>query len=1039
MLSALVRFSLRHRGVVVVLAAALLSFGAYVVAHAKLDVFPDFAPPEVTVQTEAPGLSAEQVELLVTRPVEAALNGAGRLDALRSQSIQGLSIVTAIFRSGTDVHLARQVLAEQLVEAAGQLPAGVQPPKLTPLTSATMDLLKIGLLSEKLTPMELRSFAQWTLRPRLLAVQGVANVSVFGGELRQLQIRLRSDRLRAFDFSIQEVADAAQAATGVRGAGFVDTGNQRIVIQSEGQFSTPAALAQIVLARRGDRNVLLSDVADVVEAPEPKFGEALIQGKPGVLLTMLSQYGANTMDTTRGVEAALAEMKPAIEAQGIVLLDRLHRPATFIENAISNLRSSLLLGAVLVAVVLFLFLYNLRTAAISLAAIPLSLVGAVVVLHFFGATLNTITLGGLAIALGEVVDDAIIDVENIFRRLRENRALAQPRPSFQVVFDASLEVRRTVVYAAFIVGFVFLPVLTMSGLQGRLFAPLGQAYLLAVFVSLLVALTVTPALALILLPKAAEKTSELPLLARARSGYRRVLGTFTGRPWLVIVPAILVCVAALALLPFFGGEWLPAFREGHFVLQASGAPGTSLEEMKRIGARISTDLLAIPAVATVSQQIGRAERGEDPWGPHRSEFHLELKDVPAKEQPRIESEIRGVMQSYPGLHTNVLTFLGDRIGETITGETASVVVGVYGDDLEVLDTKAREIVSALSSVKGAVDVQQGSMPGLPQMQVELEADRLARFGFRPVEVLDAVQTAFQGRVVATTFQENRVAEVVAILAPEERSDPEKIGDLLLKSPGGAAVPLREVAEIHPAQGHFVLLHDGGRRRQTVTCNVEGRDITSFVEEAKATIAREVQMPKGTYAAFSGAAEERQRGMRELWLHSGLAAVGVLLLLSMALRSGRNLALVLANLPFALVGGVIAAWLSGGSLSIGSLVGFVTLFGITTRNSLMMITHFEHLVTVEGCAWNLETALRGASERLAPIAMTALVTALGLLPLALGGGEPGREIEGPMATVILGGLITSAALNLLVLPTLALRFGRFERHAIEEEGVGSVHA
>ena len=1030
MLNALVRFSLRHRAVVVVLAAALLSFGAFVVAHAKLDVFPDFAPPEATVQTEAPGLSAEQVELLVTRPVESALNGAGRLEALRSQSIQGLSIVTAIFRSGTDVHLARQILAEQLVETVDQLPPGVQAPKLTPLTSATMDLLKIGLVSEKLTPMELRSFAQWTLRPRLLAVQGVANVSVFGGELRELQIRLRSERLRAFGLSIQEVADAAQAATGVRGAGFVDTGNQRIVIQSEGQFRTPEALGRIVLARRGDRSVLLSDVADVVEAPEPRFGDALIQGKPGVLLTMLSQYGANTMDTTRGVEAALAEIRPAIEAQGIVLWDRLHRPATFIENAIANLESSLLLGAVLVAIVLFAFLFNLRTALISLTAIPLSLLAAVVVLDLSGATLNTITLGGLAIAIGEVVDDAIIDVENIFRRLRENRALGSPRSAFQVVLDASLEVRRTVVYAAFVVGFVFLPVLTMSGLQGRLFAPLGQAYLLAVFASLLVALTVTPALALFLLPKAAERTVELRLLARVQAGYRRILGAFARRPAFVLAPAVLLCGGALALLPFFGGEWLPEFREGHFVLQASGVPGTSLEEMRRVGARISQDLLANPAVATVSQQIGRAERGEDPWGPHRSEFHLELKNVPAKEQPRIERELRDVLESYPGLHTNVLTFLGDRIGETITGETASVVAGVYGDDLEVLDTKAREVLRAISTIRGAVDVQQGSMPGLPQVQVELDPARLAQYGFRPVDVLDTVQTAFQGRTVSATFQENRVASVVAILAPEERSDPEKIGDLLLESPQGAAVPLREVADIHPAQGHYLLMHDGGRRRQTVTCNVEGRDITSFVEEAKAKIAREVQLPKGTYVAFSGAAEERQRGQRELLLHSGLAAVGVLLLLSMALRSGRNLALVLANLPFALVGGVLAAWLSGRTLSIGSLVGFVTLFGITTRNSLMMITHFEHLVKEEGQAWNLETALRGASERLAPIAMTALVTALGLMPLALGGGEPGREIEGPMAVVILGGLITSAALNLLVLPTLALRFGRFERAAEE---------
>ena len=1032
MLSALVRFSLRHRAVVVVLAAALLAQGAFVASHAKLDVFPEFAPPEATVQTEAVGLSAEQVELLVTRPIEGALSGAGGLAALRSQSIQGLSIVTAIFEGGTDVYRARQILSEQLVEAAGQLPSGVAAPKLTPLTSATMDLLKIGLVSDALSPMDLRSFAQWTLRPRLLAVQGVANVSVFGGELKELQIRLRPERMRAFDLSIQDVADAAASSTGVRGAGFVDTGNQRVVLQSEGQARTPEDLRGIVVARRGDRSVLLSDVADVVLAPEPKFGDALIQGRPGVLLTMLSQYGANTMDTTRRVEAALAEMRPAMESQGITLYDRLHRPATFIENAISNLRSALLAGGVLVGVVLFLFLFNARTALISLSAIPLSLFAAILVLHLAGATLNTITLGGLAIAIGEVVDDAIIDVENIFRRLRENRASSSPRPAFRVVLEASLEVRRAVVYAAFVVGFVFLPVLTMSGLQGRLFAPLGEAYLLAVFASLLVALTVTPALCLLLLPKAAEHAGELRLLAKLQSGYRRVLRAFLARPVFAIAPAVLLFAAAIALATRFGGEWLPEFREGHFVLQASGVPGTSLEEMKRIGARISAKLLENPAVATVSQQIGRAERGEDPWGPHKSELHLELKDgVPAGDQPRIEGELREALQSFPGLQTDVLTFLGDRIGETITGETASVVVGVYGDDLAVLDAKAREIHSVVAGVRGAVDVREGAVAGMPGMQIELRSERLAQFGFKPVEVLDAVETAYQGRTVATTFEENRVTDVVAILEPESRSDPERIGELLLKSPGGAVVPLSELADVHASQGRYVLQHDGGRRRQTVTCNVEGRDVESFVSEAKARIAREVEMPKGTYVAFAGAAEERARGVRELLLNSGLALVGVLLLLGTALRGGRNLALVLANLPFALVGGVFAAWLAGGVLSIGSLVGFVTLFGITTRNSLMMVTHFEHLVAEEGMPWGLETALRGASERLAPILMTALVTALGLLPLALGSGKAGSEIEGPMATVILGGLATSAALNLLVLPLLAWKFGKFEPRALGE--------
>jgi CzcA family heavy metal efflux pump len=1028
MLNALVGFSLRFRGVVIALACIVLVYGLYATAHAKLDVFPDFVPPQVVVQTEAPGLSAEQVELLVTRPIESAINGAGDLESIRSQSIQGLSIITAVFKEGTEVFRARQVLGELLVQATGQLPGGVKSPRMTPLTSATMDLLKIGLVSDKLSPMELRTFAQWTLRPRLLSVPGVASVSIFGGDMRQLQIRLRPERMQAFALTMQDVVEAARNSTGVLGAGFVEGQNQRVVLQSEGQFTTASELGEIVLARREGRSVLLEEVADVVESAEPKFGDALIQGRPGVLMTMTAQYGANTMDTTRAVESALEEVKPAIGAEGIVLYPRLHRPATFIENAVANLGSSLYVGAILVTLVLFLFLYNVRTAFISLTAIPLSLFMAVGVLHHFGATLNTITLGGLAIALGVVVDDAIIDVENIFRRLRMDRAAASHRPVFQIVFDATIEVYGSVVYATFVVALVLLPVLTMSGLQGRLFAPLGQTYLLAILASLLVALTVTPALSLVLLPGAAASAKELWLLTRAKAFYRQMLERLVPRLVWVAVPALLLFLAALAVLPFFGGELLPQFREGHFVLQVSAVPGTSLEEMRRVGERISSELLANAHVATVEQQIGRSELGEDPWGPHRSEFHVELKPTPADEEEGVEEEIRRTLSGFPDVRGQVLTFLGDRIGETITGETATVVINVFGDDLDLIDEKAREIVSAVKAVPGAVDVQQVSPPGLPQVSARLKPERLAQFGFQPVQVLEAIQTAFQGRAVAETFQGNRVTDVVVVLAPEYRVDPERIGELPLRSSQGLAVPLSVLADIDSTNGHYMLLHEGGRRRQTVTCNVQARDVASFVTEAKRKVASDVPFTKGTYATFSGAAEERERAQTEILLSSCIAGVGILLLLSMVFRRTRDVLLVLANLPFALVGGVLAAWIGGGSLSIGSLVGFVTLFGITMRNSIMMVSHFKHLVTEEGLTWGLETALRGASERFTPILMTALVTGLGLLPLALESGKPGREIEGPMAGVILGGLVTSTLLNLLVLPSLALRFGRFERQS-----------
>jgi CzcA family heavy metal efflux pump len=1033
MLNALVERSLRLRWVVIVLACMVIALGVYVALHARLDVFPDFVPPQVVVQTEAPGLSAEEVETLVTRPLEARITGAGSLEAIRSESIQGLSAITAVFKDDADVFRARQQLSEQLAGISSELPAGVRPPKMTPLTSSTMDLLKIGLLSDKLSPLELRAFAQWTLRPRLLSVPGVSNVSLFGGEVRQIQIQFRPERLAAFDLSITDVVDAARNATGVRGAGFVENGNQRIVIQTEGQFGTPEALSEIVLARRDGHSILLGDVAHVVEAAEPRSGNALIMGRPGVLVTMLSQYGTNTMEVTRGVEAALAEMKPAIEAEGITLFPRLHRPATFIENSIGNLEHSLILGAILVALVLFFFLYNVRTAFISLTAIPLSLCVAVIVMHQFGATLNTITLGGLAIALGEVVDDAIIDVENIFRRLRENERLGRPRSAFRVVLDASIEVRSAVVYATFVVALVFVPVLTMSGLQGRLFAPLGQAYLLAIMASLVVALTVTPALSLVLLPSAVAKAKELWLLVRARQFYRRVLELVARHTVPVVAAAFALCTASLFVVPHLGSEFLPEFREGHFVLQVSTVPGTSIEETTRIGKRISEALLANPHIATVEQQVGRAELDVDTFGPHRSELHVELAHLAPGEEAKVQGEIRAVLSGMPGITFSVLTFLGDRIGESISGETSAVVVSVFGDDLDTIDAKAAEVARVLESVPGAVDVQQGSLPGAPAIAVSLRPDRMRALGFPPVQVLEAVETAYQGTRAAQIWEGNRVTDVVVILDPKARRDPESIAGLRVRNADGSSVALSALADVTQTSSRYMLLHDGGRRRQTVTCNVSGRDVRSLVDEARDKVASTVSFPRGTYAEFGGAAEQESKARRELLLHSSIALVGILILLAMVFGNLRNLTLVLVNLPFALAGGLAAAYFTGGTISIGALVGFVTLFGITTRNSIMMVSHFEHLVRAEGMTWGLEAALRGASERFVPIVMTALVAGLGLLPLALDSGKAGREIEGPMAAVILGGLFTSTLLNLLVLPSLALRFGRFEVERESREG------
>ncbi len=1030
MLQAIVHFSLRFRGVVLSLAGLLLAYGLYVALHAKLDVFPDFVPPQVTVQTEAPGLAPEQVETLVTRPVETAINGLGNQESLRSESIQGLSIVTVVFKDGTEILRARQLLAEKLGELTGALPAGVQVPKMSPLTSATMVLLRIGLVSDRLSPMELRTFSDWTLRPRLLAVPGVALCNTFGGEVRQWQVQVHPDQLVAHNLTLTDVLNAARLASGVRGAGFIETANQRIVLQTDGQSLTARSLGGIVVAATaGGASVRLRDLATVTEGAEPKFGDALVMGRAGVVMTMSSQYGANTMEVTRSLDAALEELQPLFAKEGIKLYPRLHRPASFIEASLANIRHSLLLGAALVAVVLLLFLGHLRTAFISLTAIPLSLLGAIIVLDRLGVTLNTITLGGLAIALGEVVDDAIIDVENILRRLRENAALPAPRPALDVILAASLEVRTTIVYATFIVVLVFLPVLTLTGLQGSFFAPLAQSYIFAILMSLGVALTVTPALTLVFFAGGAREAGPPRLQRALRSGYERVLHWVARHPVGVVGTVALLCLLALSRLPFLGGEFLPDFREGHFVLTVSAAPGTSLPEMLRIGKHIAARLLQDKHIATVEQQIGRAEQGEDPYGPNRSEFHVELQPgLSGDTQEQVGEEIRAVLAKVPGIQFEVMTFLGDRIGESISGETSPVVVNVFGEDLDALDRAARDVARVLATVRGAADVQLKSPPGAPRIAVRLRPERLAELGLRPVEVLEAIQTAYQGTVVGQVYRENQVADVAVTLDAQSRGDPENVGALLLSNAAGQRIRLSEVAEVYRTSGRFSILHEGARRRQTITANPAGRDVQSFVAEARATIAQKVKLPAGMYLEYAGAAEAQAAATRELLLHAAIAAAGILLLLFVVLGHWRNVLLMLVNLPLALAGGVLAVYATSlfsepgeGTLTMGALVGFVTLFGITTRNGIMLLSHYEHLVQKDGLPWNLETTIRGASERLIPILMTAAVTALGLLPLALGSGEAGREIEGPMAIVILGGLVTSSVLNLLVMPTLALHW------------------
>ena len=1021
MLAGMVRFSLRHRGAVIALACLLFLYGLYTLPDAKFDVFPEFAPPQAVIQTEAAGLSAEQVEVLVTQPIENAVNGAPGIRALRSNSIQGLSVVTVVFQPGGDIYRDRQLIAERLATAG--LPQGVRP-VMSPMSSSTSVALTIGLTSNRHSLMDLRTIAVWTLKPDLLAVPGVSNVAVFGGEEKQIQIQVRPEKLVKYGLGIDEVLAMARTATGIRGAGVIDNANQRIVLQSEGQALDLEEVAATVVAHRDGANIALGDIGRVVDAPATAIGAASVMDRPAVQLVISEQYGTNTQKVTERIERELRVLEPGLLDQGIAL-HTVFRPANFIRIATRNMSHSLMIGAVLVMMVLTLFLLDLRAAAISLTAIPLSLLAASLAMAHRGLSFNTMTLGGLAIAIGLLVDDAVIVVENIYRRLRENHHLDAPRPPFAVILEATLEVRSAVVYATLAIALVFAPVLSMSGVIGRLFSPLSLAYILATLASLVVALTVTPALCMMLLGNRALPEHEPPIVHWLKTGYRSILLHVERHFRSIAIFTVTATLGGMAALPFMEGEFLPELKEGHFIVHMAAVPGTSLAESMRIGRHMTAELLRLPIVKTVAQRAGRAENADDTYGTQYSEIDVELKPLDDNAASHAQSDIRKAMALFPGVSTSVKTFLVERIEETLSGYTASVVVNVYGRNLDILDEKAQEIALLLSRIPGGSEVQVQSPPGMPQLMVRLRRDALSKWGFDATQVLDAVRTAFQGDIVGQVYDGNRVFDVDVILDPGKRRNILDVGNLPLRNSSGTYVLLNQLADIREESGRYVILHDGARRLQTITCNVSGKDVGAFVAEARKRISSRISLPAGSYVEFGGTAEAQARTTRDLLMHSALAGMAIVLLLSMVLRNPRNLVLIFVNLPFALIGGVMAVLSFGAGLSVGSLVGFVTLFGITLRNSIMMLSHYEHLVSEAGLDWGPETALRGAQERLAPILMTALVTALGLLPLALGSNAPGREIEGPMAIVILGGLFTSTALNLLLLPGLALRYGRFE--------------
>ena len=1019
----LVSTSLRFRVVVLALSILLIVFGIRTLRETPLDVFPEFAPPLVEIQTEAPGLSTEEVESMITMPLENALNGTPWVKVIRSKSVLGLSSVVLIFEEGTDLIRARQLVQERLATEAGRLPAVAHPPVILSPLSSTSRALKIGITSKTLSQMEMTTLARWTIRPRLMAVRGVANVAIWGQRDRQFQVLIDPERLLAHQVSLDAVQRAAADAVELAGGGFVDTPNQRLAVRQAVGIASAEQLGEALVEFRGGTPLRLRDVADVVEDHQTPIGDAIINDVPGLLLIVEKQPWGNTLSVTRDVEKALDDLRPGLAE--LEIDPTIFRPATFIERSLANLSRAMAIGCGLVVLILVLFLFDWRTALISITAIPLSLIAAGLVLHYWGGTLNTMVIAGLVIALGEVVDDAIIDVENILRRLQLNREAAQPRSPFQVVLDASLEVRSAVVYASLIVTLVFVPVLFLDGLSGSFFRPLAWAYILAILASLMVALTVTPALSLMLLPTANRRRHDAPLAHMLKAIYRRLLPPLVARPWLSVAIVTLAIAGAAAASTRLGQEYLPNFQETDFLMHWVEKPGASLESMRHITAQASKELRAIEGVRNFGSHIGRAEVADEVVGPNFTELWISVD--PRVDLPATVAKVQTAVDGYPGLYRDLLTYLKERIKEVLSGAGATIVVRVYGPDLAELRAKGNEIKDAIAHISGVTNLKVEAQVLVPQIQVKLRPDAAARFGLTPGHVRQAVATLVKGNKVGEVYQDQKVLDVVVRGIPAVRTDLAALRRLPIDLPLGGQAPLADVADVFIDPAPNEIKRESASRRLDVTCNVAGRDLGSVAREIEGRV-RQVSFQREYHPEFLGEYAARQEASRRLFALTGLSIMGILLLLHMDFRSWRLTLIVFLTIFFAPVGGVLATFLQGGILSLGSLVGFVTVLGIAARNGIMLVSHYRHLEEVEGQPFGLELVLRGSEERLTPILMTALATGLALVPLVVSGNLPGHEIEYPMAVVILGGLATSTVLNLFLLPPIYLLFGRVQRAA-----------
>lgn len=1030
MLDNLIAWSLRNRVLVLGSSAILLVAGIWTAARIPVDVFPDLTAPTVTVLTEAHGMAPEEVEALVTFPIETAVNGATGVRRVRSSTAQGIAVVWVEFEWGTDIFRARQIVSEKLQTVAGGLPAGISAPVLAPVSSVMGEIMMIGLTGTR-SPQDLRTTADWTVRRRLLAVPGVAQVIPIGGEVKQYQVHPDPARMRATGVTLTEVLRAAGGSNrNASGGVYMDRGQEH-VIRGIGRVTRPEDIAGTVVAVRGGVPVLLGQVAEVVVGAAPKYGEGSVNADPGVVLSVQKQPGANTLELTRRIEAELADIQRALP-EGMTLRSDLFRQSTFIDVAIENVLGALRDGAILVVLVLFIFLWNFRTTAISVVAIPLSLVVAIFAMKLLGITINTMSLGGMAIAIGALVDDAIIDVENVFRRLRENhhRPEDQRRPALRVIYDASREIRASIVNATLIIIVVFVPLFFLGGVEGRLLRPLGLAYVVSILASLLVAVTVTPVLCAYLLPRspAVREERESRVVRWLKARYARTLGQVLARPRSVLAGAIVTLGAALASIPFLGSSFLPEFNEGALTVSVVTVPGTSLDEADAIGRRVERILLANPAIENTDRRQGRAELDEHAQGVNAAEIDVTLREEVDKD--RLFEELRREFATIPGTSVTIGQPIGHRIDHMLSGTRANIAVKIFGPDLYELRQVGGRVRDAIQAVPGVADLQVEQQMDVPQLQIRANRLAMASYGMTVGDLAEAIDVGFNGETVSQVLEAGRSHDLVVRFPSILRADAGAIAGVMFDTPTGHRVPLSELATVTATRGPNTISRENVQRKIVVQANVAGRDLGSTVADIKRNVAERVTLPPGYHIIYGGQFESQEEATRVLGVLSLLSMVTIFLILFAEFRSGRTAALVMVNLPLALIGGVAAVFVTGGIVSIASLVGFVTLFGIATRNGILLVAHYQQLLG-EGVDFR-DAVIRGSLERLSPILMTALTAGLALLPLAVGGGEPGNELQTPMAIVILGGLLSATALNMVVLPALYWLFGE---RSIRAGGMG----